>query len=160
MSSTVFDKVWYTGQQADSLAQAAAEKGSLYLTDNPDFAAGYGKVYALRIRQDAKVFDTSDRTQVMTVVERLFQDYEEGILSYELRGWIDRAIEWYGDRAVEIIADEISPREIRNESAYDLADFQVWLWETFEFDVVTFWDEDTALLLNAVEMVVEVEFDE
>lgn len=160
VSSTVFSKVWYTGQQADSLAQAAAEKGSLYLTDNPDFAAGYGKVYALRIRQDAKVFDTSDRTQVMTVVERLFQDYEDEILSYELRSWIERAVEWYGNKAKEIIADEISPKEIRNESAYDLADFQVWLWETFEFDVVTFWDEDTALLLNAVEMAVEVEFDE
>ncbi len=153
--------IWYTGQQADTLAQAAEDKQVLYLTTDPEFAASYGKVYALRSREDAKVFDTANREQVAEVVEKLLHDYEDYLLPYELHRSVDRIIEWYGaERVAEVLTDLLSPREIRNESAYDLGDLQQWLWETFEFDVVTFRDGDTALLLNAVEMAVEVEVEE
>src|SRR5690606_1779019 len=109
---------------------------------------------------EAKVFDTTDRAAVKSVVERLFEDYAEGTLSSEMRGWIERAIEWHGESAAEIVADEISPAQICEESVYDLGEFQQWLWETFEFDLVTFWAGDTALLLNAVEMAVEMTVEE
>lgn len=153
--------IWYTGQQAETLAQAAEDKRVLYLTTDPEFAASYGKVYALRIREDAKVFDTANREQVAEVVEKLLHDYEDYLLPYELHRSVDRIIEWYGaERAAEVVAEMLTPREIRNESAYDLGDLQEWLWDRFEFDVVMFRDRDTALLLNAVEMTIEVEVEE
>jgi len=152
-------KVWYTGQQAATLMEAAEAKGSLYLTTDYDFAAGYGTVFALTVRPEAKVFDTTDKAQVAEVVDRLFADYEDGILPCELRDAIAWAIDEMGsvEAAKAKLAEEIAPDHIREESIYDMGDLQSWLWETFEFDVVTFRDEDTALLLNAVEMAEEVE---
>lgn len=152
-------KIWYTGQQATTLAEAAEAKGSLYLTTDYDFAAGYGTVFALTVRPEAKVFDTTDKAQVAEVVDRLFEDFEDGALPYELRDAIAWAIDETGsvEAAKAKLAEEMAPDHIREESVYDMADLQVWLWETFEFDVVTFYNEDTALLLNAVEMAEEVE---
>jgi len=76
----------------------------------------------------------------------------------DLRDAIAWAIDETGsvEAAKAKLAEEMAPDHIREESVYDMADLQVWLWETFEFDVVTFYDEDTALLLNAVEMAEEV----
>lgn len=152
-------KVWYTGQQAATLAEAARTKGSLYLTTDYDFAAGYGTVFALTVRPEAKVFDTTDKAQVAEVVDRLFADYEDGLLLYDLRDAIAWAIDDTGsvEAAKAKLAEEIAPDHIREESIYDMGDLQSWLWETFEFDLVVFYDEDTALLLNAVEMAEEVE---
>src|SRR5690606_38922777 len=152
-------KVWYTGQQAATLMEAAEAKGSLYLTTDYDFAAGYGTVFALTVRPEAKVFDTTDKAQVAEVVNRLFADYEDGLLLYDLRDAIAWAIDETGsvEAAKAKLAEEIAPDHIREESIYDMGDFQSWLWEAFEFDVVMFRDEDTALLLNAVEMAEEVE---
>lgn len=152
-------KVWYTGQQAAALMEAAEAKGSLYLTTDRDFAAGYGTVFALTVRPEAKVFDTTDKAQVAEVVSRLFADYEDGLLLYDLRDAIAWAIDETGsvEAAKAKLAEEIAPDHIREESIYDMGDFQSWLWEAFEFDVVMFRDEDTALLLNAVEMAEEVE---
>lgn len=152
-------KVWYTGQQAATLMEAAEAKGSLYLTTDYDFAAGYGTVFALTVRPEAKVFNTADKDQVAEVVDRLLEDFEDGVLPYDLRDAIAWAIDETGsvEAAKAKLAEEIAPDHIREESIYDMGDFQVWLWDAFEFDVVTFRDEDTALLLNAVEMAEEVE---
>lgn len=152
-------KVWYTGQQAATLMEAAEAKGSLYLTTDYDFAAGYGTVFALTVRPEAKVFDTTDKDQVAEVVDRLFEDFEDGVLPYDLRDAIAWAIDEAGsiEAAKAKLAEEIAPDHIREESIYDMGDFQSWLWEAFEFDVVMFRDEDTALLLNAVEMAEEVD---
>jgi len=152
-------KVWYTGQQAATLMEAAEAKGSLYLTTDYDFAAGYGTVFALTVRPEAKVFDTTDKAQVAEVVDRLFADYEDGFLLYDLRDAIAWAIDETGsvEAAKAKLAEELAPDHIREESIYDMGDLQSWLWETFEFDLVVFYDEDTALLLNAVEMAEEVE---
>lgn len=152
-------KVWYTGQQAATLMEAAEAKGSLYLTTDYDFAAGYGTVYALTVRPEAKAFNTADKDQVAEVVDRLFEDFEDGVLPYDLRDAIAWAIDETGseEAAKAKLAEEMAPDHIREESIYDMGDFQVWLWDAFEFDVVTFRDEDTALLLNAVEMAEEVE---
>ena len=152
-------KVWYTGQQAATLMEAAEAKGSLYLTTDYDFAAGYGTVFALTVRPEAKVFDTTDKAQVAEVVDRLVADYEDGLLLYDLRDAIAWAIDETGsvEAAKAKLAEELAPDHIREESIYDMGDLQSWLWETFEFDLVVFYDEDTALLLNAVEMAEEVE---
>ena len=151
-------KVWYTGQQAATLMEAAEAKGSLYLTTDYDFAAGYGTVYALTVRPEAKAFNTADKDQVAEVVDRLFEDFEDGVLPYDLRDAIAWAIDEAGsiEAAKAKLAEEIAPDHIREESIYDMGDLQSWLWETFGFDLVVFYDEDTALLLNAVEMAEEV----
>lgn len=151
-------QVWYTGQQAATLEEAAQAKGSLYLTTDPDFAANYGRVFTLTVKPGAKVFNTADKRQVAEVVDRLFEDYADGVLPYELRGMIDRAIEEEGseEAARTRIAEELSPDHIREESVYDSGDLQEWLWDTYEFDIVTFRDGDTALLLNAVGMATDV----
>lgn len=159
---TTMTTIWYTGQQTTTLAEAAEAKGSLYLTTDYDFAAGYGTVFALTVRPEAKVFDTTDKGQVAEVVDRLFEDFEDGALPYDLCNTVAWAIDETGsvEAAKVKLAEEMAPDHIRQESVYDLADLQQWLWETFEFDVVTFYDGDTALLLNAVEMAVEVEIKE
>jgi hypothetical protein len=150
-------KVWYTGQQRATLMEAAKEKGSLYLTTDYDFATGYGTVFALTIRNDAKVFDTTNKAQVVEVVDRLFADYNDYLLPYDLQKAVTWTINETGsiDNAKAKLVDALAPNHIREESIYDMAGLQTWLWETFEYDVVMFWDEDTALLLNAVEMAEE-----
>src|SRR5690606_22976157 len=89
-------KVWYTGQQAATLMEAAEAKGSLYLTTDYDFAAGYGTVYALAVRPEAKAFNTADKDQVAEVVDRPFEDFEDGVLPYDLRDAIAWAIDETG----------------------------------------------------------------
>jgi len=105
-------KVWYTGQQAATLMEAAEAKGSLYLTTDYDFAAGYGTVFALTVRPEAKVFDTTDKAQVAEVVDRLFADYEDGLLPYDLRDAIAWAIDETGsvEAAKAKLAEETCPR--------------------------------------------------
>lgn len=151
-------KVWYTGQQAATLMEAAEAKGSLYLTTDYDFAAGYGTVFALTVRPEAKVFDTTDKAQVEEVVNLLFENYSDELLPYDLHNTITWTINETGsvEDAKAKLVEEITPDHIREDSIYDMGDLQYWLWDTFKFDLVMFRDEDTALLLNAVEMAEEV----
>lgn len=147
---------WYSGQQETDPLRLRQDKGSLYLTNDIDFARSYatgGKneyIHKVKINPEAKAFDTSKSKDVERVANSLFRDYNNDKLDYELSDMIERAIAENGSKkaARERIIEELSPNEIRNESIYDNGSFQGWLYDRHGFDVVKFWDENTALLLN------------
>jgi SNF2 family DNA or RNA helicase/predicted RNA methylase len=110
-------------------------------------------VYAVELKPGGSVFDTSNARRVGRVVSAMFADDENGKLSPQLEGMIARAVEDAdGDRnaAKERISDEMSPSSIKDESVFDEHELQAWLWDRFGYQIVTFGDRDTALLIDTV----------
>lgn len=133
-----YPRQWFHGRTGN-LGDAIDRYGALYLTDDWDFASGYGDVYEITLTEGLRVLDTTDKAAVAVLLKALRRDRDRDLLPPAL-----------DDTAENLSQEDVSPDHIRSESVYDDADFQRWLFE-HGYDLVTFWDEDTALLLNASE---------
>jgi hypothetical protein len=144
-----YPQKWLHGRRG-SLLGAIARYGSLFLTNDFDFAEGYGDVYEITLCPGLMVFDTSDRTEVASVVRALWQDYRSDVLDPELDGIFRqfRRERRAPSEVFEILEEEIAPHQIRGNSIYDSQSFQQWLTAR-GVQLVLFWDEDTALVLDA-----------
>lgn len=137
---------WLHGRRS-SVISAIRAYGALFLTNDPEFTSQYGDVYEITLKPGLKVFEAGDEGATTVVAARLKNAYERDELVPNLDTMLC-------SRTASEIAAELQPDHIRSASIYDERDLHNWLMSE-GFDLVTFWDDDTALVLDASENIDE-----
>ena len=149
---------WYTGEDQD-----LATKQTQYLTTDPDFAKGYGTVYSVVFSiAEPKTLYSNDIDSLKSIVDNMFEDYENGELNTGLNEVIQFCLESSDndvDNAKESLIEELSPTEIENESSYDNDDITEYICSKTDYEIIIFSDLTTALLLDPTKAKY-VEYDE
>jgi hypothetical protein len=147
--SNNYDIHWYTGHRGiDSFQQLVNYPSWLYLTQDVEFARVYGPVWEIWLRDNLKTFDTANGKEVdMKVrmyIDYLLQDKTLEDLVYESNYESFTQEELY-NRVYDEVEEMFTPADVKEVSFYD-GDLTAWLWETFEYQLITF--NTTAIVVD------------
>ncbi len=130
-------------------------KGSniIQLSKNIEVAKQYmgknGSTWIVTPKPDTKILDATNESELNYIKNGLLSDYENGNLTLIM----DELIEQNGkesdniNNTVNNIVSEINPKNIVDSAgAFDNLDFNEWLWNKYEYDMVK--TNDGAIVLN------------